>query len=41
MKDLEQALQSAFIADQEELKLLAYHPSSKVLSNMLLNRNLT
>jgi hypothetical protein len=41
MKDLEQALQSAFIADQEELKLLAYHPSSKVLSNVLLNRNIT
>jgi hypothetical protein len=41
MKDLEQDLQSAFIANQEELKLLAYHPSSKVLSNMLLNRNIT
>ena len=41
MKDLEQALQSAFTANQEELKLLAYHPSSKVLSNMLLNSNIT
>jgi hypothetical protein len=41
MNDLEQDLQSAFIASQEELKLLAYHPSSKVLSNMLLNRNIT
>jgi hypothetical protein len=41
MKDLEQDLQSAFIADREELKLLAYHPSSRILSNMLLNRNIT
>jgi hypothetical protein len=41
MRDLEQDLQSAFVAGQEELKLLAYHPSSNVLSNMLLNRNIT
>jgi hypothetical protein len=41
MKDIDKAMQLASTAGEEELKLLAYHPSSKVILKLLLNSNLT
>ncbi|TAL73287.1 MAG: hypothetical protein EPN88_04525 [Bacteroidetes bacterium] len=42
MKDLDKALQSAAAtSNEEELKFLAHHPSSKVISKLILNNNLT
>lgn len=42
MKDLEKAIQSASAATgEEELKFLAHHPSSKVISTLIHNNNLT
>jgi hypothetical protein len=42
MKDLDKALQSASTtSNEEELKFLAHHPSSKVILKLILNNNLT
>lgn len=41
MININKALQLASIASEEELKLLAYHPSPKVISKLILNSNLT
>ncbi len=41
MKDINKALQLASIASEEELKLLVYHPSHKIMSKLILSSNLT
>src|SRR4030042_2953913 len=41
MRDLDKAIKLATTASDEELKSLVYHPSSKVISKLLLNNNLT
>jgi len=42
MKDIDKALQIASTtSNEEELKFLAHHPSSKVISKLILNNNLT
>ena len=41
MTELEKAMQLASSASEEELKSLVYHPSSHVISRILLNSNLT
>jgi len=41
MKDIEKALQRASTGNEEELRLLVYHPSPPVISRLLLNENLT
>lgn len=41
MKDLEKDIQRASTANEEELESLVYHPSSKVIANLIHNKNLT
>ncbi len=41
MKDLERDIERASAADEEELKVLAYHPSPKVIATLINNKNLT
>ncbi len=42
MKDIDKALQIASTtSNEEELKFLVHHPSSKVISKLILNSNLT
>jgi len=41
MLNIDKALQLASTASEEELNLLVYHPSSKVISKLILNNNLT
>jgi hypothetical protein len=41
MKDIDKALQLASTGNEEELRLLVYHPSPKVISKVILNNNLT
>ncbi len=41
MKDIDRDMQLASAGNEEELKYLVYHPSSKVISRLLLNGNLT
>jgi hypothetical protein len=41
MKDIDKAIQLASTGSEEELKLLVYHPSPKVISKAILNNNLT
>jgi hypothetical protein len=41
MKDIEKAIHLASTGSEEELRLLVHHTSPKVISNLLLNENLT
>ena len=41
MKDIEKALHQASTGSEEELRLLVHHTSPKVISNLLLNDNLS
>lgn len=41
MQDLEKDIQRAATADEEGLKVLVYHPSSKVIASLIHNKNLT
>ena len=41
MKDFEKEINLAYTANKEELKLLVYHPSQRVLANLIYNSNLT
>lgn len=41
MGDLERDIQLASTVGEEELKLLAHHPSSKVIASLIHNKNLT
>src|SRR4030042_2636566 len=41
MKDIDKAIQFASTASEEELKTLVHHPSSKVISKLIHNNNLT
>jgi hypothetical protein len=41
MKNWDEELKKALTADEEGLRSLVYHPSPQVISNILLNRNMT